>query len=594
MTALEPRIKYIDLDTPLTTLNTTLSVMNIHPNVHFSMKDTTSHPRMEILTDATGITIDRTHFSSVGRDQNNYFTADYRILQKKRRRLGKDIPELSEFTEIKRGDIYKSKDVYYAQQLSSNRKDMTEAAVYHAEIHTAGSLGQGKFTIKTYRGQNAMKDWRHDFLICSKDWCRNVPLFGYNKESVPLLIFHGELVPLAYIEARLGYVGRYYISLLKGSLGCVVNQLWVDPVKGRFCRGPTGPQCHQRYFDYGANKITIPTDVGFLEEDVLIRYFSSMEYHHWFIEALGYSGRLEVTRDISASDYPQVISGPSNSKIASNVQSARWCSYRDSCLNEKRAIPNGITRFTLSRENQRYIEVTSIGERLAWLSQSLSVFHAHHVSLDEDLSNYKHICPYPKLTGAVQKSKCKQQRRQLYPLIYLFLLPFSFRRIHEDPLNAVFHWWSFDPSGQPVFSPEMCKYLGLPFKLCIKVDHHQLSWPTKIYKAIWDYQIAQGFDPETTKFAQTLGHSIYEVSGNRFEEVDEGSVCFSKACYNRVQPASADPIYFFSHFCGKNKVMPPTLEVTWNIQEERTQSPPIVRKVSISCLMFPRASCLGF
>ncbi|KAG7095733.1 hypothetical protein E1B28_006443 [Marasmius oreades] len=64
-----------------------------------------------ILTGATGITIDRSHFSNIGRDQNNYYyTINERDLQtsRKKKRFDKDVLELSE-----RGDIYKHKDVCY-------------------------------------------------------------------------------------------------------------------------------------------------------------------------------------------------------------------------------------------------------------------------------------------------------------------------------------------------------------------------------------------------------------------------------------------------------------------------------------------------
>ncbi|KAG7090126.1 hypothetical protein E1B28_011735 [Marasmius oreades] len=456
-------------------------------------------PTMNVLAGASRVKIGRANFSTVGRDQYNDCTVHQTIIQTqyKKRKIGRYLPELSEFTEIKRGDIYKSKDVCYSWRLRSNGKDDTEAAVFHAEINIIGSFGQKKFTVKTYRGQNAIKEWRRDFLRCSQDWRGDIPLFGYNQSSVPSLIFCGELVPVAHVEGGLRHVGLYYIELLRFSLGCSRNELWMDPSQGKFCRGPIGPQCHEwRDDDFD---ITVPSDLDFLKEDVVIRYFSSIQDDRRFLGALTNSCHAERPENIPAADYTQVISGLTNSIIALS-QNARWWSWKD-CLGNREVMPDGATRFCL-RDDRSKIEVDSVNERYPWLSQALSVFHAHNIPLDEDLSSYKLVYSYFRLTGAFQKSKNKRQRRCLCPTIYLFFRPSPYPLYH----------WSFDPTGQTPFSPDMCKYLGLPFKLTLQVTHCQKSWPTKIYKAVHAHQIARGFDPNTTDFARYLGWPrIFEI-----------------------------------------------------------------------------------
>ncbi|KAF9254224.1 hypothetical protein L218DRAFT_818144, partial [Marasmius fiardii PR-910] len=74
-----------------------------------------------------------------------------------------------------------------------------------------------------------------------------------------------------------------------------------------------------------------------------------------------------------------------------------------------------------------------------------------------------------------------------------------------------FYFWSHEPSGQNPLSPDMCKYLGLPFRLSMELEYCEYSWPTRIYKALHDYQIARGFDPKTTMFAQFLGFPIFNI-----------------------------------------------------------------------------------
>ncbi|KAG7090107.1 hypothetical protein E1B28_011719 [Marasmius oreades] len=471
-----------------------------------------NHPTMEVLTGATGITMNRSHFSNVGKDQYNDCTVHQTIVQTRcrRKKFDRDLPELSEFTEIKRGDIYKNKDMCYSWRLCSNGKDNTEAAVYHAEVNITGSeFGQKKFTVKTYRGRNAMKEWRRDFTRCSKDWLRDVPLFGYNKSSVPSLIFCGELVPLAHIEGGLGSVGLYYISLLRRSLGCSRNQLWMDPTQGKFCLGPIGPECRD-WQDEFINDL-VPSDVEFLKEEVVIRYFASKQDDRGLLYTLSYS-HLEILQvDVPVTSHTQVISGLTNSTIAF-LENVRWRRWKD-CLHDERVIPDGATRFCL-RDNRRKIRVESIGEQGAWLSQALSVFHVHNISLDEDLSTYKFVVPYFKLRGTIQECKRKRQRRQLLRVpIYLILLP------SPTPVCR----WTFDPAGQTLLSPEMCKYLGLPLKLSLEVIPFQISWPTKIYKAFYAYQIARRFDPKSTDFAQSLRYPIFDVvpAENRFQDILE-------------------------------------------------------------------------
>ncbi|KAF9264298.1 hypothetical protein L218DRAFT_863195, partial [Marasmius fiardii PR-910] len=87
-----------------------------------------------------------------------------------------------------------------------------------------------------------------------------------------------------------------------------------------------------------------------------------------------------------------------------------------------------------------------------------------------------------------------------------------------------FYFWSHDPTGRNPFSLDMCKYLGLPFKLVLRVGCIKERWPTKIYKAFHDYQISRGFDPKTKDFVHSRGYPIWEVlpPESRFQEIEKG------------------------------------------------------------------------
>ncbi|KAF9267840.1 hypothetical protein L218DRAFT_649132 [Marasmius fiardii PR-910] len=476
-----------------------------------------NQPIMEVLTRASKVKIGRGNFSNVGRDQINYYMVDK---SRNKRKVGRNplLLELSEFTEVKRGDISKDKNDCHTWSLYSHGRIQTEIAVYYAEINVAGPFGQKKFTVKTYRGRHAHKEWQRDFVRCSRGWCGDIPLFGYNKSSVPSLIFCGELVPNAHIEDQIGGTAGYcYIDLLRSSLDCPADELWLDPIKGRFCRGPVGPECHERYYMPGA--ITIPVDMDFLKKDI-VQYFSSLSYDSGFFYAIELLAHCTTTEVIPATSHNQVVSSLTNSMIAF-TSDVRWWAWVSSSHRDEKLVASvsfeGKTRFCLE-DKRRYVEVSSYIETSAWLVQALSVFHAHNISLTDELSIYKHVDPYFELTGTLRKSKHRRQRRRNGPPIYLFLLN------SLSPSSTPIYFWSFDPNGGTQISPDECKYLGLPVKLSLNVEYTQDSWPTKAYKALHDYQIARGFNPKTTDFAQSRGHPIFKIvpqTENHFQEVEE-------------------------------------------------------------------------
>ncbi|KAF9261523.1 hypothetical protein L218DRAFT_489324 [Marasmius fiardii PR-910] len=355
----------------------------------------------EILNHASGVTIHGGSFSNVGRDQHQYQYSHCTVQQtivhtrhKKDFKTRMHLPELSQFSEVKRGDIYKDPSgVCYSWRLCSNGKDDTEAAVYHAELNITGPFGQKKFTVKTYRGRNAMKEWRRDFLRCSdsEDWCRDIPLFGYNSSAVPLLIFC-ELIPIARIGSPAGlpaHLMRVYVDILKNTLGCSMNEIWMDPMNGKFCRGPAGPKCQWNWRG-DSSRITIPTDVNFLQEGVLIRYLSSKKYDLSLLWALNYTSHHKRAKNFR-SNHPQVISSlhNTNSTIAFR-RSVRWKHFRG-CLKNRKVIQHSLTRFHL-KDDQHHLEVQSGDVVQPWLTQASSIFHAHNIQLDEDLSLYTHLC----------------------------------------------------------------------------------------------------------------------------------------------------------------------------------------------------------
>ena len=73
-----------------------------------------------------------------------------------------------------------------------------------------------------------------------------------------------------------------------------------------------------------------------------------------------------------------------------------------------------------------------------------------------------------------------------------------------------------------------CRRWGVP-ELNAHVDfRHEpyvFTWPSHVYPAIRNWQVARGFDPATADFARSLGHPEFDIlidnetTGSRFEEV---------------------------------------------------------------------------
>ncbi|KAK7021864.1 hypothetical protein VNI00_017211 [Paramarasmius palmivorus] len=73
-------------------------------------------------------------------------------------------------------------------------------------------------------------------------------------------------------------------------------------------------------------------------------------------------------------------------------------------------------------------------------------------------------------------------------------------------------------------SKEECRHWMVPeLSLFAGVDQpvELRSWPTHIYTALRDWQVARGFDPSTTDFARACGYPVLEILGGK--ENDEQS-----------------------------------------------------------------------
>ncbi|KAL0066719.1 hypothetical protein AAF712_006324 [Marasmius tenuissimus] len=199
------------------------------------------------------------------------------------------------------------------------------------------------------------------------------------------------------------------------------------------------------------------------------------------------------------------------------------------CIWESTEMGNGLTRFSLIVDGGRHLSLTPdiSCQRNAWLAQAPSVFHSQGISFNDDLSQYELIMP--QMTGTLSSSRKAKRRRMQCPPIYLFITP--------RPTTT---FWSFDPTGQTSISNDLCRYLGLPFKVLSRC-FWSFYGSSEGYKLLRDYQIVRGFDPTTTDFARHCGYldPLYQpvkMEAGRFEDISEPEgkfiPCFSLRAFS--------------------------------------------------------------
>ncbi|KAL0567534.1 hypothetical protein V5O48_014457 [Marasmius crinis-equi] len=452
------------------------------------------------------------NFSTVLGNQYNYYNQERKVT---RYIVGtqEEEAEYEQFPEVLRSQVIAFQDIH-SHSIECYDKAHQKSVECARRTVVAGELaiggGVSKCIVVQYSGERAEEAWKRDFRqfggIRRPD---NTQLVAINLSSIPMLILTGDLVPLAHLESRVGKMVQAYLKALARQMGCWGNDtLWMDRSRGVFCRGPRGPECRILHgFDFEE----LPSDAELLKEDVLLRYLSlrSRNQDRGVVQGLSFAptgvSQIKVNR-------PTVISTLTGTILA--VGSGGWKEEWRTCLGERQELANRTTRFTMHHNRQRLELGLNWSEaNEAWIAQALSIFHAHGISPEEDLGEYKLVLP-KTLEGTPSKSKAKRRRRRKCPPIYLFVPPLS-----------TFIFWSFNPDGRNRITTDLCNYLGLPISLSPKCMEYY--WSTEIYKALRAYQIARDFDPNTPEFAQRNGYSIYEIikkpppSGNRFEEIKD-------------------------------------------------------------------------
>ncbi|KAK1219908.1 hypothetical protein PQX77_017350 [Marasmius sp. AFHP31] len=431
------------------------------------------------------------------------------------RRRKRKPTEFDDFRIVKQGDICRYHDVV---QFSSNwwcdPNCRCESCQWEKVTKTV-CIGKvegtrGKFTVMSYSGPGGRKAFEEDFRKYSSIASSRVPqMYAVDIGSIPSILYWNELVPAAVLKGNLGWMGQVYLYSLTWIWECKEEELWMDSARGVICCGPEGP-----YLDLPDSELEIedmPSTVDLLQEDVCLRFMASCKskkVDHVFVAGIRSAGSDVVVPD--SVDQPRVISALTQTPIA--IGNNFWESTFNNLL-ERKVLESGLTRFRVVGDGYFWLWLNDTMKE-AWLCQALGVFHARGIGLDDDLSVYQFVGHQAMLEGRLSWDQIHCQRRSQQP-IYLFLHPPP--PIQTRGKTSSLHFWSSHEDGHEPLPPVICNDLGLPTTLEYKdYGYRSLSWSTKYYQQMDEYQRFRGFDPTTTNFARHL-----EYDQNIFEPIHD-------------------------------------------------------------------------
>ncbi|ESK91644.1 hypothetical protein Moror_10690 [Moniliophthora roreri MCA 2997] len=431
---------------------------------------------------------------------------------------------------------------------------------------------QSKFTAITYEGKDAQEAWEKDF----KQFL-HARLVAVSLET-KLLLISGQsdgLIPTLWYQS---------IGDPNADLSSCEGALWMDARKGIFCSGPAGPPVMFPEFLTHAPVIqALPSTLDMLEEGSSIAFFSKfgssmdsgiLNHAATFYANNYFDDFLKATEDHQHEDsnHPQwttdhsylerlwrnpprhppidIIGGlrfdtvylPSLEPIARwPPESPGLWKWTDVIgLMEETRVDGGLTRFKLIDQGGEVgLRVAFNWEMLwqGWLSQSSRMFDLLKMTGHQE--SFFVVDPPWKLE--LRPTQCEHTIHDTLPApfdlrdaveetrpIYLFLYPPPMTVLELMPwTDGHTHFWSFDEDGQSRIPEAEWRQWGIPIltlSICGSSDG-LLSWPTYVYTALRNWQIARGFDPSTADWARECGYLELEIvrrkEGDQLEQMPE-------------------------------------------------------------------------
>ncbi|KAK7045864.1 hypothetical protein VNI00_007289 [Paramarasmius palmivorus] len=381
-----------------------------------------------------------------------------------------------QFREVILGDIIMIKELY-SQEFSQydwkwkngsiiarHRSHRGRRTIYSVAIMDKNVT----FTAMKYKGEDSFSAWKDDFRFFSRTRTPDTfQLFALNKD-VPLLIFHGDMVPLAHFY-KPQFWSSLYLSQLIPAKGWVEQKVWIDS-RGNLCTGPLGPSV-----DVEGGVFYRKSILGLPEEASTL-----MERNQ---------GLLRFKVDLNEPP----IGGPI---VIFDVQ----IPFREVWLSQASSIFNALE---ISQNKHDYFIVTEPSSLLTALR-----FERHH-------SN-----------GAFSMRRDIEPDQPKQSYVYLFVRPYPVSILAGKAWHLNPCYWSYDESGKSEMSAKEYKRLDLPRVVADPWSTPRIcAWSDEVYKAIRDWQVERGFDPISSDWAKSMGYPEMEIIGPtrdvRFEDPED-------------------------------------------------------------------------
>ncbi|ESK85425.1 hypothetical protein Moror_5893 [Moniliophthora roreri MCA 2997] len=487
--------------------------------------------------------------------------------------------EYSEFNYVKRGNLYRFCEISSLWRTTEAGRKM--------EIHGFGRQREGVHMALSYLGINRKQSSQLSRIMAGtqersgKKISASIPT---SKERIwPNF---SELIARTFRLSYFTTMGMYLYDLsLQQDTYALPHNFWINSRQGRLCIGPSGPMFTIPRQARHAEPISVPITADMIKEDVSFRFFLNLGsvVDHIVLDYALHSRTSMPLDDLWPdlgvvkpklldwnSDYEPLKSlwhCPPNQlpcRFAENLRfDAIYCSGLDvpiaryvkpddfSCIWDATCfmpnpspIVNGISRLSLDPTFLRYLAMgikpfmvadCYVKSRLrhAWLAQSLSTFNALDTEEGEKKDYYIFDIKRIRFQAVVQSDDWNEPhtgeplyRYENVPTISLFVYPIPLGSLSDLILwtKGRTHYWSFNEAGESEMSEEDRNHLRLP-KFIPSLEEISIhSWPSYVYDAIQKWQVARGFDPITTDFAESLGLPALEETGarkrtNRFEEI---------------------------------------------------------------------------
>uniref|UniRef100_A0A0W0EYV2 Uncharacterized protein n=1 Tax=Moniliophthora roreri TaxID=221103 RepID=A0A0W0EYV2_MONRR len=454
-----------------------------------------------------------------------------------------------EYTRIPIGKIHIKRSVGNTQvrEQDAENRSWRHLVAYRTFNHIRiQDHGNSDFLYVTYRGQDASEAFHMDFKQFSHVRNLNVAqLLGYN-DTLPALIFYD--VARIWERNKFSSLLYIYFEYVFGEV-CIsdremdLRKLWINPRTGALCTGPFVQYSFDNSITYSASgfktnsassrKPSLLSLQAYKDSSTLFTYLTQRLPAQDIIQGIDWSrrGTLERVADeemsFMLSSLPGTIyRGTQHTIVARWVGDMKECYYKPVCKGNSPdemwlvCIAHNSVRIKTMQSHISHLHNQEFGIYYAlhpreewckladsWLLQAHSVLSQYGLREAEWKEHFIAHGFWLYLQCSHEHSSRRSSNTSTKP-VYLFTQPIPHPSDGEGVWNTWVkgkkYFWSFHPSGDEEISEDMQLSLGLPsFTSRLEIRH--FWWDHNTYNAVQKLHVFNGFNPQTTAFAQSFG-----------------------------------------------------------------------------------------